>query len=281
MHAHDCFSNFDIPFPFHYESIWSEIFCGASLLLLCIVCKWMHLHVYVHKYLHVYLHKYFPSRWYDLARRSSCWKQVSRSPLLGLLVAPAKWNEEFRLAHWPGFPQLRLEVFFSCGKVETRLKMIVIIDIILRWCKGSGIAIAWALSLVLQSSAGAPCNDPVAALLPPLLLLLFLLLILATFLFFLRQSPSLFPPLSFPFHPQVQMTRPLPPRLSLTVFVASRLSPVLSPRGKGGQWPRAPASPLTINSLRFPFNSLLLFSVSLTYHQNITRGRQALTKKGF
>ena len=115
--------------------------------------------------------------------------------------------------------------------------MSVIIDIILRWSKGSGIAIAWALSLVLQSSAGAPCNDPVAALLPPLLLLLLLLLllILATFLFFLRQSPSLFPSLSFPFHPQVQMTRPLPPRLSLTVFVASRLSPVLSPRGKGGQ----------------------------------------------
>ena len=70
MHAHDCISNFDIPFPFHYESIWSEIFCGASLLLLCIVCKWMHLHVYLHKYLyvylhkylHVYLHKYFASR---------------------------------------------------------------------------------------------------------------------------------------------------------------------------------------------------------------------------
>ena len=90
MHAHDCISNFDIPFPFHYESIWSEIFCGASLLLLCIVCKWMHLHVYLHKYLHVDLHKYFASRWYDLARRSSCWKQVSRSPLLGLLVAAAK-----------------------------------------------------------------------------------------------------------------------------------------------------------------------------------------------
>ena len=78
--------------------------------MLCIVCKWMHLrkyfhvdlhkyfhvhlheylHVHLHKYLHVHLHKYFASRWYDLARRSSCWKQVSSSPLLGLLVAAAK-----------------------------------------------------------------------------------------------------------------------------------------------------------------------------------------------
>ena len=114
--------------------------------------------------------------------------------------------------------------------------MSVIIDIILRWSKGSGIAIAWALSLVLQSSAGAPCNDPVAALLPPLLLLLlFLLLILATFLFFSDNRLLCFHRSPSPFTRRCRWPAPSPPPLSLTVFVASRLSPVLSPRGKGGQ----------------------------------------------
>ena len=133
--------------------------------------------------------------------------------------------------------------------------MIVIIDIILRWCKGSGIAIAWALSLVLQSSAGAPCNDPVAALLPPLLLLLLLLLllILATFLFFLRQSPSLFPPLSFPFHPQVQMARPLSPTFESNGVCCQQTEPcVVTERERRAVTPGSSQPPSQSTASAFP-----------------------------
>ena len=155
--------------------------------------------------------------------------------------------------------------------------MIVIIDIILRWSKGSGIAIAWALSLVLQSSAGAPCNDPVAALLPPLLLLL---LILATFLFFLRQSPSLFPPLSFPFHPQVQMTRPPPPTFESNGVCCQQTEPcVVTERERRAVTPGTSQPPHNQQpplSLQFTFTILRLTNLPPKHHQRQT----SIDKKG-
>ena len=77
------------------------------------------------------------------------------------------------------------------------------------------------------------------------------------------------------------MTRPLSPTFESNGVCCQQTEPcVVTERERRAVTPGT-SQPLTINSLRFPFNSLLLFSVSLTYHQNITRGRQALTKKGF
>ena len=162
--------------------------------------------------------------------------------------------------------------------------MIVIIDIILRWCKGSGIAIAWALSLVLQSSAGAPCNDPVAALLPPLFLLLhlllLLLLILATFLFFSDNLAFSVSTALLPLSPAGADDPPPPPPFESNGVCCQQTEPcVVTERERRAVTPGSSQPPHNQQpplSLQFTFTILRLTNLPPKHHQRQTN----IDKKG-